>query len=308
MIAAYLRRRSVADTHVPLLVGKAGGSWLHAHLLAEQAVRPGFDPGQLPTGTTPELTALYEAELLVAGAGDRDRWQSQLRPVLAVLAVAGAGPVLPLPVAVAASARLGGPRTASRLRDVVARLSGLVVRAQPGQPGEQLGLFHTSLVEDYLLHPETQFPVDPTEAHAALAAAIQELAPAGQHDPTDPLHRYAQRAEPDHLWGARDSTAVLNSLTRRPLDRARDEQERWQRWVTLIGAHLGPEHPDALAARANLASWTGAAGDPAAARDRYAELLPIIERVSGPEHPDTLTARINLAYWTGQADDAGAGP
>jgi len=38
------------------------------------------------------------------------------------------------------------------------------------------------------------------------------------------------------------------------------------------------------------------------ARDTYAALLPIRERVSGPEHPDTLTARGDLAYWTRQAD------
>ena len=33
---------------------------------------------------------------------------------------------------------------------------------------------------------------------------------------------------------------------------------------------LGPEHPDTLRARSNLARWTGAAGDPAAARDLFA--------------------------------------
>ena len=63
----------------------------------------------------------------------------------------------------------------------------------------------------------------------------------------------------------------------------------------------GPEHPETLTARANLASWTGQAGDPAAARDQYAALLPALERVLGPEHPNTLTARSNLARWTGQA-------
>ena len=57
-------------------------------------------------------------------------------------------------------------------------------------------------------------------------------------------------------------------------------------------------------ARANLAYWTGVAGDAAGARDQYAALLPIRERVSGPEHPGTLTARANLAYWTGEAGDA----
>ena len=65
---------------------------------------------------------------------------------------------------------------------------------------------------------------------------------------------------------------------------------------------LGPEHPDTLATRANLARWTGEAGDPAAARDLFAALLPVFERVLGPEHPDTLSARANLARWTGKAE------
>ena len=46
-----------------------------------------------------------------------------------------------------------------------------------------------------------------------------------------------------------------------------------------------------------LARFTGAAGDPAAARDQYTALLPTIEEVSGPRHPDTLSARSNLAYF-----------
>ena len=68
----------------------------------------------------------------------------------------------------------------------------------------------------------------------------------------------------------------------------------------------GAEHPDTLAARAQLASSTGNAGDAAAARDQYAALLPVYERVLGPEHPDTLADRGNLARWTGQAGDAPA--
>ena len=66
----------------------------------------------------------------------------------------------------------------------------------------------------------------------------------------------------------------------------------------------GTEHPDTLTDRANLARWTGRAGDAAGARDQFAALLPVRERVSGPEHPDTLTDRANLAYWTGRAGDA----
>ena len=66
----------------------------------------------------------------------------------------------------------------------------------------------------------------------------------------------------------------------------------------------GAEHPYTLSARGSLARWTGEAGDPAAARDQFAALLPIHERVLGPEHPDTLTTRSELARWTGKAGDA----
>ena len=69
----------------------------------------------------------------------------------------------------------------------------------------------------------------------------------------------------------------------------------------------GAEHPDTLTTRANLASWTGRAGDAAGARDQYAALLPVSERVLGAEHPATLTIRANLAYWTGQAGDTAPG-
>lgn len=141
------------------------------------------------------------------------------------------------------------------------------------------------------------------DAHQAVADSLAELAPTDQRDPSDPLHRYASRAEADHRWGYGDSAGVLASLRARSAGRAQDERERWQRWTRTLAAALGAEHPDTLTARANLAAWTGEAGDAAAARDRFAELLPIRERVSGAEHPHTVTDRANLAYWTGEAGD-----
>ena len=74
--------------------------------------------------------------------------------------------------------------------------------------------------------------------------------------------------------------------------------------VKVLKAVLGREHPDTLTTRANLASWTGPMGDPAA-RDQYAALLPVLERVLGPQHPDSRTARANLAYWIKRS---GTGP
>jgi hypothetical protein len=76
---------------------------------------------------------------------------------------------------------------------------------------------------------------------------------------------------------------------------------------TTAHQHLGPDHPDTLATRNNLAGWRGQAGDPAGAVTAYEQLLTDCLRVLGPDHPDTLTTRHNLAYWRGQAGDpAGA--
>jgi Tetratricopeptide repeat len=68
----------------------------------------------------------------------------------------------------------------------------------------------------------------------------------------------------------------------------------------------GAEHPDTLRARANLARWTGDAGDPVAARDELATLLSVEEGALGPEDPNTLITRHILARWTGMAGDAAA--
>ena len=68
----------------------------------------------------------------------------------------------------------------------------------------------------------------------------------------------------------------------------------------------GAEHRGALSARLQWARWTGHAGDPAAARDLFGELLPVDERVFGLEHSETLTARHQLATWTGEAGDPAA--
>ncbi|MGW7106547.1 tetratricopeptide repeat protein [Streptomyces xanthophaeus] len=70
---------------------------------------------------------------------------------------------------------------------------------------------------------------------------------------------------------------------------------------------LGPDHPDTLTTRHNLAQWSGMARDPAGAAAAVAALLPDRVRVLGADHPDTLTTRNELADWRGEAGDpAGA--
>ena len=50
---------------------------------------------------------------------------------------------------------------------------------------------------------------------------------------------------------------------------------RWATWASRICDALGPDHPDALAARSNLVHWTGEAGDAVGARDQLAALVPV---------------------------------
>ena len=87
---------------------------------------------------------------------------------------------------------------------------------------------------------------------------------------------------------------------------ARDLSQQITDALTGDDAH-GPEHPDTLYSRYELAYWTGEAGDAVGARDQFAALLPLRERVQGAEHPGALVTRHELARWTGQAGDvAGA--
>ncbi|WP_063892372.1 tetratricopeptide repeat protein, partial [Streptomyces sp. NRRL WC-3605] len=67
---------------------------------------------------------------------------------------------------------------------------------------------------------------------------------------------------------------------------------------------LGPDHPETLIARNQVAMWRGEAGDVAGAVTAYEELLADRQRVLGPEHPDTLVTRHNLADWRGETGDA----
>ena len=58
---------------------------------------------------------------------------------------------------------------------------------------------------------------------------------------------------------------------------------------------LGPEHPDTLISRNNLAAAYMEAGYVAEAIPLFEQALAALERVLGPGHPDTMRSRNNLA-------------
>ncbi|MFN8083979.1 MAG: tetratricopeptide repeat protein [Dermatophilaceae bacterium] len=76
-------------------------------------------------------------------------------------------------------------------------------------------------------------------------------------------------------------------------------------YVSIREQVLGPDHPDTLASRNNLAGAYQAAGDLGQAIPLYEATLTDIERVLGPDHPDTLASRNNLAYAYESAGDLG---
>ncbi|MDP9440749.1 MAG: tetratricopeptide repeat protein [Actinomycetota bacterium] len=74
------------------------------------------------------------------------------------------------------------------------------------------------------------------------------------------------------------------------------------RTIRLERFHV--DHPETLATRGNVATWTGEAGDALRALKLFKALEPDMVRVLGPDHSHTLTTRSNLARWTGEVGDA----
>ena len=149
-----------------------------------------------------------------------------------------------------------------------------------------------------------QMPVDlAREWQQAAAALIEDAIPSD----TDPPKTWAVCAAllPHTQAALADGSAGMARIANY-LGRSGSYAASRDLQVRVLGAReqvLGPEHPETLSARHELARWTGFAGDPATAQDLLAALLPVRERTLGPEHPDTLTTRLQLARWTGEAGD-----
>jgi hypothetical protein len=297
----YFCERRVPHDRIEATVLRTGGSWLVAELLADMSERDpaSFDPAAIPPG----LAGVYEAALHKAGAFDRRRWREELRPVLTALAVAGAGPVLPLLLLLRASHELGGPATISRLRDVLLDLRGFVVRVAPGTEAECVGLFHPTLAE-HLLTPGNGFRVEAEEGHRAVIAAIEAVAPSNNWDAKHPDvgQRYAFQRHSEHLWAIGQWDEVVECLLARKSVLPRENHTLWAGWLDRFDK-LSPDHRDTLIIRGNVAQFTGEVGDRGEALRLYRELLPDMVRVLGPDHLHTLTTRGNLAYSTGEAGD-----
>jgi hypothetical protein len=298
VVGTYLEGRGAGGDVVREISALALGNWLVVSLLAGLVSAAGFDAA----GLSASWGSIYDGALSSMGADNFETWEYQYRPILTVLAAAGTGPILPMPLLRSASEKLDGPSRIGSVRDTLVRLRQLVVRGRPGTGDEQVGLFHETL-EDYLSAGGVRYVIDVRQGHGAIREAIDELAPMTRHDPADPLHRYAAQMEPEHRWAIGDYPGVISSLDERESVIPAENLRRWRSWEKRFATKIGEAHPETLKARANIASWTGQAGDARAALRLFQKLLPDQERVLGADHPDTLRTRAYVASWTGQAGD-----
>ena len=144
-----------------------------------------------------------------------------------------------------------------------------------------------------------------TQWHQAAAALVEAAVPA---DPEVPSAWQACAVLLPHARAVLDLTSSGMRRIARYLGDSGSYPAARDLFRLIADAHTaddayGLDHPDTLAARRALASWTGKAGDAAGARDQLAALLPVSERVLGHDHPDTLAVRHDLASWTGMAGD-----
>jgi hypothetical protein len=226
----YLRSRGVdADRHDQLLA-LAGDRWLVLDLAASQS------------GDADSLDALYTD--LIDRA--RTRHGPLVDEVLALLAAAGTGPVLP--VRIVEAALDGRPNRAILTILGDEDLYRVIDRVAPGTGGDHVGLFHQTLVD--------HLAADLTATHLAIAEALDRLAP--DHDPRDfrddPVHAYAFEAQPAHWWGAGRADGVVASLEARTDVLPGVNLGRWLQWSDRVRDALGPDHPASFAMRNNIAA------------------------------------------------------
>ncbi|MCW3845254.1 tetratricopeptide repeat protein [Micromonospora yasonensis] len=292
-LSTYLAARGQALGPQREILRQAAGNWEIVRLLA--------DYGPLEHVGRVSYEDVYGTVLLRARYAAPDGRSEWVDAVLVVLAASGLGAELPRALLARAVGELGGP-AGDALGQVLDLLPGLLVRADHPAGAELLGVHHQTLVE-YLSEA-----LDVVSGHRALCRALEMMAPMDQHKRDDPLHAYAEQAEPAHLWHAarRDPSLyerLLASLERRAAAQATVNRDRWAAWAQRLAQRPGAGTPVALRARERSAYWTGKAGSYRRSRELYQELLEDQRRALAEDAPEVLETRHRIAYATGEIGD-----
>ncbi|RKT79220.1 tetratricopeptide (TPR) repeat protein [Terracoccus luteus] len=174
-----------------------------------------------------------------------------------------------------------------------------LVSHNPGQDAQAVRMHN--LTGRAILHA---FPAADIQTLALAAAeSLLEVWPAIENTPTlsESLRANTasvERVSPAALWDAESGGHPVlfragHSLQEAGL--ARDAVAFHEQLLNRARGHLGPDHPDTLSSRNNLAGAYESAGDLARAIPLHEQTLTDRERVLGPDHPQTLTSRNNLA-------------
>ncbi|MGI5171039.1 FxSxx-COOH system tetratricopeptide repeat protein [Spirillospora sp. CA-253888] len=148
-------------------------------------------------------------------------------------------------------------------------------------------------------------PADIDAARRQATALLNSACPADVHDPAGwPVWRLllphidalVEHASPDTDGS---DTALLCNETGRFLEAqgaTTSSVAYEERAVTAYERTLGPDHPDTLTARSNLAHAHWEAGERRRTVAMFKQVLADRERVLGDDHPRTLGARNDVAY------------
>ncbi|MCM2388114.1 FxSxx-COOH system tetratricopeptide repeat protein, partial [Streptomyces albipurpureus] len=168
------------------------------------------------------------------------------------------------------------------------RIHALTARAVRETLPHQLTDGHTQAAAGGLLAcwPEQ----DTLPVHRDLAAALRACTESLYHHTGDRL-RHPDAPLVLHRAGLSLLSAGLHTAA----------TAHWQHLATVTEHTLGPDHPDTLATRNNLANACQQAGRTGDAIRILEQVLADSERVLGPGHPDTLAPRGSLATSYGQA-------
>lgn len=301
----YCSKRGLAASVAAQVAATAGGAWLCAKLAGELAARDArvierWKPAQ-------SAADVCVSALEILAQNNPERWSTIQRPLLGVLAAAGAGPLLPLPLLEAAMESLGRRLAMAELQDALGELAGFVTRAQVEDERERLGVCHEALAEVLLdAHQHPNLAVECAAAHKAILEAIDRLAPLEEFelDEVNALHRYAQAREAQHCWHAGVADQIPRRFAMRHWTSARQNQICVEAWLPKLDEQFGYTAEATVALRAQLAHWTEEAGDAQEALAQYTRLLGDMQRVLGRTHPQTLQIRSEIASCTGATGDA----
>jgi hypothetical protein len=72
-------------------------------------------------------------------------------------------------------------------------------------------------------------------------------------DLSDPEQRYSFEREAEHLWILGETELALERLSARISPVPRDNLRRWRLWLPRVDGMFGPDNPDTLVARGNIA-------------------------------------------------------